>query len=48
MKFKAGDKIKGLSDAYLFTNTNMYLGEVKEIGDHYIEILVLKHIKLKF
>ena len=43
MKFKAGDKIKGLSDAYLFTNTNMYLGEVKEIGDHYIEILVLKH-----
>ena len=43
MKFKAGDKIKGLSDAYLFTNTNMYLGEVKEIGDHYIEILILKH-----
>ena len=41
--YKVGDKIKGLSDAYLFTNTNMYLGEVKEIGDHYIEILVLKH-----
>ena len=43
MKFKVGDKVKGLSDAYLFTNTNMYLGEVKKIGDHYIEILVLKH-----
>ena len=43
MKFKAGDKIKGLSDAYLFTNTNMYLGEVKKVGDGYIEILILKH-----
>lgn len=43
MNFKVGDKIKGLSDAYLFTNTNMYLGEVKKVGDGYIEILILKH-----
>lgn len=43
MKFKVGDKIKGLSDTYGFTNSNMYLGEVKKIGDNYIEILILKH-----
>lgn len=43
MKFKVGDKIKGLSDTYLFTNTDMYLGEVKDVGDHSIEIVVLKH-----
>lgn len=43
MKFKVGDKIKGLSDTYLFTNTDMYLGEVKEVGDYYIKILILKH-----
>lgn len=43
MKFKVGDKVKGLSDTYGFTNSNMYLGEVKKIGDNYIEILILKH-----
>lgn len=43
MKLKVGDKIKGLSDTYGFTNSNMYLGEVKKIGDNYIEILILKH-----
>lgn len=43
MKFKVGDKVKGLSDTYGFTNSNMYLGEVKKIGDDYIEILILKH-----
>lgn len=43
MKFKVGDKVKGLSDAYLFTNTDMYLGEVKEVGVYYIKILILKH-----
>ena len=41
--YKVGDKIKGISNTYGITNTDMYLGEVKEIGDHYIEILVLKH-----
>lgn len=41
--YKVGDKVKGISNKYNFTNTNMYLGEVKEIGDHYIKILVLKH-----
>lgn len=43
MKFKVGDKVKGLSDTYGFTNSNMYLGEVKKVGDDYIEILILKH-----
>lgn len=43
MKFKVGDKVKGLSDAYSFTNTDMYLGEVKEVGVYYIKILILKH-----
>lgn len=32
MKFKIGDKVKGLSNKYGITNTNMYLGEVKELG----------------
>lgn len=43
MKFKVGDKVKGLSDTYGLTNTDMYLGEVKEVGYHYIKILILKH-----
>ena len=43
MKFKVGDKVKGLSDTYGYTNTKMYLGEVKEVGDGYIRILILKH-----
>lgn len=43
MKFKVGDKVKGLSNVYLFTNTDMYLGEVKEVGGYYIRIEVLKH-----
>ncbi len=43
MKFKVGDKVKGLSNKYGITNTNMYLGEVKKVGDGYIEILILKH-----
>nr|DAQ17897.1 MAG TPA: hypothetical protein [Caudoviricetes sp.] len=43
MKFKVGDKVKGISNTYGITNTNMYLGEVKKVGDDYIEILILKH-----
>lgn len=43
MNFKVGDKVKGLSNAYEYTNTDMYLGEVKEVGKGYIEILILKH-----
>lgn len=43
MNFKVGDKVKGLSNKYGFTNTDMYLGEVKKVGDHSIEILVLEH-----
>ena len=43
MNFKVGDKVKGLSNKYGFTNTDMYLGEVEKVGDHSIEILVLEH-----
>lgn len=43
MNFKVGDKVKGLSNKYGITNTNMYLGEVKKVGDGYIEILILRH-----
>ena len=43
MNFKVGDKVKGLSNKYGFTNTDMYLGEVQKVGDHSIEILVLEH-----
>lgn len=43
MKFKIGDKVKGLSNKYGITNSNMYLGEVKKVGYDYIEILILKH-----
>lgn len=43
MKFKVGDKVKGISNTYGITNTDMYLGEVKKVGDNYIEILILKH-----
>lgn len=44
MKFKVGDKIKGISNTYGVTNKGMYLGEVKEVGGWYIKILVLEHI----
>lgn len=47
MNFKVGDKVKGLSDTYGYTNTKMYLGEVKEVGDGYIRILILKHKNLR-
>lgn len=43
MKFKVGDKVKGLSNAYVFTNADMYLGEVKKVSKYSITILVLKH-----
>lgn len=43
MKLKVGDKIKGLSNEYRFTNTDMYLGEVKNVYENYIRILILKH-----
>lgn len=44
MKFKVGDKVKGLSDIYEYTN--MYLGEVKKVNEHSIRILILKHKNL--
>ena len=48
IKFKIGDKIKGISDEYVITNKDMYLGEIKSVGDYYIEILVLEHKNPKY
>ena len=43
MKFKVGDKVKGISNEYNITNKDMYLGEIKEANEDSIRILVLKH-----
>ena len=43
MKFKVGDKIRGISNEYGITNKDMYLGEVKEVNTDFIRILVLRH-----
>lgn len=48
MKFKVGDKVKGIRNGYLITDEDMYLGEVKEVGDYYIKILVLEHKASEF
>lgn len=42
-KFKVGDRIRGISDVYIYTDKNMYLGEVKEILENGINIKILKH-----
>ena len=41
--YKVGDKIKGISNTYGITNTDMYLGEVKAVDGNHIKILILKH-----
>lgn len=46
IKFKVGDKIRGISDEYNITNKDMYLGEVKKVEEYCIKILVLKHKNL--
>lgn len=43
MKFKVGDKIKGISDEYVITNKNMLLGEVTDVVTDGIEIKILEH-----
>lgn len=43
MKFKVGDKIRGISDEYFITNKNMLLGEVTDVATDEIEIKVLEH-----
>lgn len=43
MGFKVGDKIRGISDDYFYTDKNMYLGEVKEVSKSFIGIKILKH-----
>lgn len=43
MEFKVGDRIRGISDDYCFTDKNMYLGEIKEASKDSIIIKILKH-----
>lgn len=43
MKFKVGDKIKGISDEYVITNKNLLLGEVTDVVTDGIEIKILEH-----
>lgn len=43
MKFKVGDKIKGISDEYAITNKNLLLGEVTDVVTDGIEIKILEH-----
>lgn len=43
MKFKVGDKVKGISNKYNITDKDMYLGEIKEANEDSIRILVLEH-----
>lgn len=43
MKFKVGDKVKGISNDYIFTGKDMYLGEVTKVGLDEIEIKILEH-----
>ena len=42
-KFKVGDRIRGISDDYCFTDKNMHLGEIKEASKDSIIIKILKH-----
>ncbi len=43
MKFKVGDRIRGISDDYCWTDKNMYLGEVKGVLKQGIVVKILKH-----
>ena len=43
MKFKIGDRIRGISDDYCYTDKNMYLGEVTDASKDSIIIKILKH-----
>lgn len=43
MKFKVGDKVKGISNEYFITNKDMLLGEVTRLGTLGIEIKILEH-----
>lgn len=43
MKFKVGDKVRGISNCYCFTGKDMYLGEVTKVELDEIEIKILEH-----
>ncbi len=43
MKFKVGDKIKGLKNDYGITDENMYLARVEETNGNSMKIVVLEH-----
>lgn len=44
MKFKVGDKIKGLKNDYGITNENMHLARVEDTNGDSMRILVLEHL----
>ena len=43
MKFKVGDKVRGTSDSYFYTDKNMSLGEVVNVTSFEIEIKIIEH-----
>ncbi|WPC07988.1 hypothetical protein [Globicatella sp. PHS-GS-PNBC-21-1553] len=43
MKFKVGDKVRGTSDSYFYTDKNMSLGEVVNVTPFEIEIKIIEH-----
>lgn len=43
MKFKVGDKVRGISDSYIITDKNMSLGEVVHVNQFGIEIKIIEH-----
>lgn len=43
MKFKVGNKIKGLKNDYGITDENMYLARVEETNGNSMKIVVLEH-----
>lgn len=43
MKFKVGDKVKGISNEHLITNKDMYLGEIIDISTNTVKIKILEH-----
>ena len=43
MNFKVGDKVKRISNEYLITNKDMYLGEIIDISTNTVKIKILEH-----
>lgn len=43
IKFKVGDKIKGISNSYPITDKDMHLGKIEEVKKYAIKVLILDH-----